>query len=194
MIDAIFAQARLADTHGDLVRNIVSIRVSQDLFDDLSDNPADWQTAIRLELATKPRMFVSPVPTIDRPFEEARWNDAIHYPFRHWMKSRYADGSFGVWYGSDTVETSVYETLYHWRQGLLADAPHAAHIHYAGEDCVVQIFDAVDTSSGDVTVITQTLADTFAAGIAAHPADWHMLQPQWLADLPEQRRARLAGP
>lgn len=122
MIDPIFAQARLAETHGDLVRNIVSIRVSQDLFDDLSDNPADWQTAIKLELATKPRMFVSPVPVIDRPFEDARWNDAIHYPFRHWMKSRYSDGSFGVWYGADTVETSVHETVHHWRSGLLDDA------------------------------------------------------------------------
>jgi phosphatidylinositol dimannoside acyltransferase len=30
---------------------------------------------------------------------------------------------------------------------------------------------------------TQTLADRFAAEIAAHPADWHMLQRLWLADL-----------
>ena len=29
--------------------------------------------------------------------------------------------------------------------------------------------------------------------IAAHPADWHMLQPQWLADLSQERRAKLAG-
>jgi len=68
---------------------------------------------------------------------------------------------------------------------------HPAHIHYAGEDCVVQIFDAVDTSSGDVTVITQTLADVFAEAIAEHPQDWHMLQPQWIGDLSEERRARL---
>ena len=40
-------------------------------------------------------------------------------------------------------------------------------------------------------VITQALADQFAANIAAHPADWHMLQPQWIADLSEERRARL---
>ena len=39
--------------------------------------------------------------------------------------------------------------------------------------------------------ITQALADRFAKGIAAHPADWHMLQPQWLADLSDERRARL---
>nr|MCH9640441.1 phosphatidylinositol mannoside acyltransferase [Actinomycetes bacterium] len=39
----------------------------------------------------------------------------------------------------------------------------------------------------------QALADRFAENIAAHPADWHMLQPQWLADLSDERRARLAG-
>ena len=49
----------------------------------------------------------------------------------------------------------------------------------------------LDTSSGDVAVITQKLADHFASNIAAHPADWHMMQPQWLADLSEERRARL---
>ena len=42
-----------------------------------------------------------------------------------------------------------------------------------------------------VKAITQALADTFAEGIAAYPQDWHMMQPQWIADLPESRRARL---
>ena len=31
---------------------------------------------------------------------------------------------------------------------------------------------------------TQQMADFFAAGIARHPADWHMVQPLWPADLP----------
>jgi phosphatidylinositol dimannoside acyltransferase len=53
------------------------------------------------------------------------------------------------------------------------------------------IYPALDCSSGDVGVITQALADQFAQNIAAHPADWHMLQPQWLADLSEARRTRL---
>ena len=35
------------------------------------------------------------------------------------------------------------------------------------------------------------LADLFATNIAAHPADWHMMQPQWLADLSEARQAWL---
>ena len=68
-----------------------------------------------------------------------------------------------------------------------------AHVYYDGDDCVVEVQEALDTSSGDVTVITQALADRFAANIAAHPQDWHMLQPQWLADLSARGRSRLAG-
>jgi KDO2-lipid IV(A) lauroyltransferase len=68
-----------------------------------------------------------------------------------------------------------------------------AHTHYSGDDCVVEVFPPLDTSSGDVTAITQALADRFARNIAAHPADWHMMQPQWLADLSEARRARLGA-
>jgi KDO2-lipid IV(A) lauroyltransferase len=49
--------------------------------------------------------------------------------------------------------------------------------------------DAVPHS--DVPTMTQALADAFAVGIARHPADWHMLQRLWLADLPadDPRRA-----
>lgn len=39
----------------------------------------------------------------------------------------------------------------------------------------------IDTSQG-VRATTQALADRFAAGIAAHPADWHMLQRLWPTD------------
>ena len=35
----------------------------------------------------------------------------------------------------------------------------------------------------DVATMTQQVADAFAEGIAAHPADWHMLQRLWLDDL-----------
>jgi phosphatidylinositol dimannoside acyltransferase len=65
------------------------------------------------------------------------------------------------------------------------------HVYYRAADCVVDIGEPLDTSAGDVGAITQALADKFAEGIAAHPEDWHMLQPQWLADLSDERRARL---
>jgi KDO2-lipid IV(A) lauroyltransferase len=34
-----------------------------------------------------------------------------------------------------------------------------------------------------IAAMTQEVADVFGAAIAAHPQDWHMLQPFWLADL-----------
>ncbi|MDY5839341.1 MAG: phosphatidylinositol mannoside acyltransferase, partial [Corynebacterium camporealensis] len=37
---------------------------------------------------------------------------------------------------------------------------------------------------------TQRMADQFAANIAKHPQDWHMLQPQWNADIAKRRRKR----
>ena len=55
----------------------------------------------------------------------------------------------------------------------------------------MRVHPPLDCGSGDVGVITQALADRFARNIAAHPADWHMLQPQWLADLSDERRATL---
>jgi phosphatidylinositol dimannoside acyltransferase len=67
------------------------------------------------------------------------------------------------------------------------------HVYYQGDSCVVQVREPLDTGSGDVAAITQALADQFAIGIAEHPADWHMMQPQWLADLSDERRARLSG-
>jgi KDO2-lipid IV(A) lauroyltransferase len=37
--------------------------------------------------------------------------------------------------------------------------------------------------------MTQEVADVFSAAIRAHPADWHMLQPLWLADFADQPRS-----
>ncbi|MFL6119778.1 phosphatidylinositol mannoside acyltransferase [Actinophytocola sp.] len=43
----------------------------------------------------------------------------------------------------------------------------------------------------DVGVATQRMADGFAADIANNPADWHMMQKLWLADLDEERQKAL---
>lgn len=66
------------------------------------------------------------------------------------------------------------------------------HTWYEPDVTAIGFHPPLDTSSGDVGVITQALADQFAINIAAHPADWHMMQPQWIADLPAERRSRLA--
>ena len=62
---------------------------------------------------------------------------------------------------------------------------------FAGDDWRIRIHPPVDPEL-DVAAATQVVADRFAASIAAHPADWHMLQPFWEADLPARRRAGLA--
>ena len=48
----------------------------------------------------------------------------------------------------------------------------------------------IDTTMG-VAAATQALADRFEANIAAHPEDWHMLQPLWLSDLSQARLSRM---
>ncbi len=66
-----------------------------------------------------------------------------------------------------------------------------SHCWFADDGSRVWIQPPLDCTSGDVGVITQALADRFAENIAGHPEDWHMMQPQWLADLPEAKQARL---
>lgn len=118
----LFAQLALADIHKDVARNIVSLLQPQDLFDDLSDDPAEWLLAQKVEAEIQPPPYRSHTPIIDRPFEDAELFNAIIWPFSHWQASRFSDGTYGVWYGSELVETTVYESAYHWYRGLLSDA------------------------------------------------------------------------
>jgi hypothetical protein len=110
------------DSRCDWLRNIVSLRTSIDLFADLVAQPADARVLIEHELATKPTR--EPVPILNRPFEEAALYDpiraAIDWPFEHPCCTRYSDGSFGVWYGARTLETSILETVHHFRRDTLA--------------------------------------------------------------------------
>jgi hypothetical protein len=117
-----FSSLTVVDTHHDVRRNIVSLRESRNLFDDLSADPAEQAVAQQVESAVKPLHYHSPTPVIHRPFEEVEWFNAIGWPFQHWQSSRYSDGSFGVWYGADSVAATVYETACHWYRGLLLDA------------------------------------------------------------------------
>ena len=128
-----FSGLTVVDTHHDVRRNIVSLRESRNLFDDLSSDPAEQALAQQVESAVKPLQYHSPTPVIHRPFEETAWFNAIGWPFQHWQSSRYSDGSFGVWYGADTVQATVYETAYHWYHGVLLDAEG-----FAGEAVAIE--------------------------------------------------------
>jgi hypothetical protein len=108
----------VADYHGDLVRNIQTIRVSQNLFDDLSDDPAGQAVAIAAEGVGR---IASDAPLITRPFD---YGTVITFPFANFNGhgTRFSDGlRYGVWYGSLDLETTVYETVYH-RHRFLQDS------------------------------------------------------------------------
>jgi hypothetical protein len=112
------------DSQRDWHRNIVSLRQSVDVFSDLVDDPKDAEVLMRHELATKP---VDRQPAIiTRPFEEADVYDpmvsAIEWPFEHPCRTRFSSGAFGVWYGASSLETSVRETVHHFRSGTLASS------------------------------------------------------------------------
>ena len=122
-----FDQLTLADVRRDVCRNIVSLRSAQNLFDDLTDEPADWLLAQKVEGEVKPPLYRSGVPIIDRPFEDAVWFNAIAWPFKRRQASRFSDGSYGVWYGSESVETTVYESAFHWYRSVVSDAGFEVH-------------------------------------------------------------------
>ncbi|MDB5971050.1 MAG: hypothetical protein JWQ90_3500 [Hydrocarboniphaga sp.] len=120
---ALFDQA--IHYEGDLYRNVVSLRVSQNLADDLSSDPDDADLFVRAELASKPRL---PVPAINRPFETG-YGQAVLYPFvqAHWFATRFSDGSYPAWYGSLELETTVHETAYHFRRRLIEEVGLSHH-------------------------------------------------------------------
>ncbi len=111
---------------GDLVRNIKTIREAQDLFDDLSDDRRDWVVAIAAEGGER---IPTDAAVITRPFD---YGTIIGRSFAagHWHATRFTDGTrYGVWYGSETVETTVYETVHHWHRFLMDS--------YSGEDRMI---------------------------------------------------------
>jgi len=106
-VKALFDKVR--DFDGDVFRNIVSLRDSQDLFDDLTDEEGATRYAMAAEARVKSGI---PLGIIDRGFH---YTTAVEYPFTNepYLVSRYGNGTFGVWYGALDLETTVQETLFH---------------------------------------------------------------------------------
>jgi hypothetical protein len=125
----------VVDFDADLVRNIKGIRVSQSLFDDLSADPADQAVAIAAEGIER---IPSESPLVTRPFD---YGSVITYPFvpHNWHTTRWSDGlSYGVWYGSLELETTVYESVYHWHRFVM-DAFHGETRSIVGERRVLEV-------------------------------------------------------
>jgi hypothetical protein len=98
----------IAHYDDDTFRNISTIIKSENLLDDLSSDPKDM--AYGENLISEPG-FESLSPIITRPFQYGMSLGAAR------QVSRFSDGSrFGLWYGSTTVLTTIYETIYSWQR------------------------------------------------------------------------------
>lgn len=112
-MDGLFSASQ--EFRDDFHRNIVSLRESEDLFDDInSGDPALSSLALKMDMDIKANI---PTGTIQRGFF---YSAPLQYPFKHITASRYSDGTFGVLYGSLDLETTVYETVYHMIRYTLA--------------------------------------------------------------------------
>jgi hypothetical protein len=91
------------------------------LFERVSENPAVWDALIALESATNPRLrdeigeisMVPPERRISGP--NASW---VMASFTHINPrgSRFSDGTWGVYYAANRIETAIAETVYHFGQ------------------------------------------------------------------------------
>jgi len=103
----------IVDFDAPLIRNIKGIRTSQHLFDDLAETGAEHVLAT---VAAEQDHIDTRAALITRPFD---YGAVITWPFvgQNWQATRFSDGTrYGVWYGSLAIETTVHETVYHWRR------------------------------------------------------------------------------
>jgi hypothetical protein len=102
------------------------------LFERLSDDPADWEILAEIESLTNPRLRdeigeIRLVPAAERiSGPGASW---VMASFTHLNPSgsRFSDGSYGVYYAARELSTAIAETVFHLGRfyAATADPPHA---------------------------------------------------------------------
>jgi len=119
--DPPLARVNWGHTH----RLILSHYPPIDLYDDISD-PHDWDLIARAVQRTNPRLAESygkldAVP-IDKRLsgDGASWVMAAFVHFSPDRPSRFTDGSYGVYYAGDTLETALREHTFHMARAYAA--------------------------------------------------------------------------
>lgn len=89
-----------------------------DLYDDIAD-PADWEDLARAQAHTNPRIWdeignLSLVPPHRRiGGDGASWVMAAFTHVSPDRRSRFSDGSYGIYYAGDSLETALREHTHH---------------------------------------------------------------------------------
>jgi len=102
-------------------RNITSLRESEDLFDDLAGGDEEASAiGAEAEMRVKEKLVSMSPAVIYRGFQYSK--SIIEYPFEKepYLSTRFGDGTYGIWYGSIEMRTTVYETGYHMIKAELA--------------------------------------------------------------------------
>ena len=105
---------KTADFKGRPYRNITTLRESADLFDDLTAGDENASAiAAEAEMRVKGHPVLPDSNIIQRGFDYTR--SIIEYPFKNepYLFTRFGDGTYGVWYGSLEMKTTVFETGFH---------------------------------------------------------------------------------
>jgi hypothetical protein len=90
-----------------------------DLFERVSSNPAVWDVLIELEAATNPRVRdeigeINLVPAARRVSGPNASYVLAAFTHVNPKGSRFSDGSYGVYYCADRLETAIAETVFHF--------------------------------------------------------------------------------
>jgi RES domain-containing protein len=123
------------------------------LFDDLSNEPAEWELLADLESAVNPRVRQEMGQISLVPVDLRVTSTAVMAPFVHLnpLGSRFSDGTFGVYYAAEHLETAIRETVYHLELRLRASAA-------ARDDMDQRVY--VGAISGDLVDLTAGQAAT----------------------------------
>ncbi|MCW5588256.1 MAG: RES family NAD+ phosphorylase [Legionellales bacterium] len=100
---------------GACFRNTIGFALEENtLFDDLTDEADEQTIAVKVTQELNNRFLLT---------AENIFFNAIDYVFerKSWCESRFSDGHFAAWYASNDVETTFYETIFHWKKAMIDD-------------------------------------------------------------------------
>lgn len=105
-----FVIDKINNYSGLVFKNIIRPQYAESVFNDLTADKSAKKFALELSL--------SDAEITQR--DTVQFN-AIEYVFRQksWLASRFCDGTYPTWYGSTRLETTFYETVYHWHRTFI---------------------------------------------------------------------------